>query len=131
MIPAAETEFDFDAKSGAFTPQPDFDFAPASATIDGFILTGGKLFRRGDSNQDGNVDLSDAIHSLSFLFTAAADDPTCLECVGRRRQRRRQHHGSDLSARPPLPRRTRVASPVSGLRRRRFAGRSRLPRIEL
>ena len=36
------------------------------------------LFKRGDSNADDSMDLSDAIFLLSFLF-ADGDDPACLD----------------------------------------------------
>src|SRR5690606_10995217 len=35
------------------------------------------LFRRGDSNTDGALNITDAIHILGFLFLGDAD-PTCL-----------------------------------------------------
>lgn len=36
------------------------------------------VFRRGDSNDDGAVNLTDAIHTLLFLFTGG-ETPTCLK----------------------------------------------------
>jgi hypothetical protein len=36
-------------------------------------------FRRGDSNVDGTVDLSDAVHSLGFLFLGSPSELDCLE----------------------------------------------------
>lgn len=38
---------------------------------------GGVPFRRGDSNVDGTVDLSDAVHALGFLFLGS---PSSLDC---------------------------------------------------
>lgn len=42
--------------------------------------TVGAPFIRGDSNQDGAVDLSDAVATLGFLFVGAAA-PTCLDAA--------------------------------------------------
>jgi hypothetical protein len=36
-------------------------------------------FRRGDTNDDGTVNLTDAIASLNCLFTRPADCPTCTD----------------------------------------------------
>ncbi|MBI4606304.1 MAG: putative metal-binding motif-containing protein [Planctomycetes bacterium] len=38
------------------------------------------LFRRGDSNSDGAIDLSDGIKTLNFLFTGGAS-PACLDAA--------------------------------------------------
>ncbi len=38
------------------------------------------LFRRGDSNDDGQVDLADPIHALSFLFLGS-DAPSCRDAA--------------------------------------------------
>src|SRR5262245_56552351 len=40
-------------------------------------LAAGQRFRRGDSNADGKVDVTDAIHLLGFLFLGA---PSQLPC---------------------------------------------------
>jgi hypothetical protein len=52
------------------------DFATAS--ICDLDLIQGTIFRRGDANADGRVDLSDAIFSLSYLFLGKAT-PQCLK----------------------------------------------------
>jgi hypothetical protein len=38
------------------------------------------FFRRGDSNSDGNLDIADAIFTLSYLFAEGAA-PTCLDAA--------------------------------------------------
>ncbi len=38
-------------------------------------------YRRGDSNGDGTVDISDAIDLFNFLFTGRNDPPTCLDAA--------------------------------------------------
>ena len=54
----------------------------ALVLINGFvsILPDGSLFLRGDSNQDGRVDLSDAKHTLSHLFLGS-DPPHCPDAA--------------------------------------------------
>ena len=38
----------------------------------------GPVFRRGDANDDANVDISDAVRVLSYLF-AGIEEPSCLD----------------------------------------------------
>ena len=38
------------------------------------------LFRRGDANADGAVNLSDAVYTLSYLFEGATEPP-CLKAA--------------------------------------------------
>jgi hypothetical protein len=53
------------------------DLGPAGTTGKVFHISGALPFRRGDSNTDGKVDLSDAIHVLGHLFLG---NPTRLSC---------------------------------------------------
>lgn len=49
----------------------------------GFVYeedTTGPVFRRGDTNSDGGVDLSDGVATLGFLFLGAGD-PKCLDAA--------------------------------------------------
>lgn len=50
-------------------------------TTDGLITvtgaTGGGGFRRGDTNNDGGLDVADAVFLLNFLFVPASDLPAC------------------------------------------------------
>lgn len=41
--------------------------------------SGDPEFRRGDSNADGNFDISDAVYSLAALFTPGAPSPSCAD----------------------------------------------------
>lgn len=38
-------------------------------------------FIQGDANADGSLDLSDAIHTLNWLFTGQAEEPPCLQAA--------------------------------------------------
>ena len=50
-------------------------------------------FRRGDCNDDGTVDISDASFTLNFLF-AGGDDPNCRESCN--------VNGNDLNVSDPI-----------------------------
>ena len=63
-----------DEAAGKFSPAREF--APGKV----FILRDGLPFRRGDSNVDGQVDLSDAVSTLSHLFAGGAE-PGCLDAA--------------------------------------------------
>jgi hypothetical protein len=71
--------FEVEGESGGFLPWPDMEqFAPASETVAGRItILGGGLIR-GDSNGDGDVNVSDAIATLNYLFLGGAA-PGCLD----------------------------------------------------
>lgn len=77
--PPSETPFDLDAASGGFLPPPDGRFSPAAESAAAVLLVRGELFRRGDPNQDGGADLSDAIYALGYLFTGGATPPCIAE----------------------------------------------------
>ncbi len=64
-----------EALSPAFTPR-------AGETITGFDVTlvPPEVFRRGDANADGAIDIADAIFTLSYLFAQAAP-PACLDAA--------------------------------------------------
>jgi len=48
------------------------------------IQTASQLFKRGDSNLDGTLDLSDAAHTLGYLFLGSTPPPPPFEaCVPR------------------------------------------------
>ena len=56
---------------------PDLAFAAPAREVSGAtITTGSGVFRRGDANADGNLDLSDAVGTLGFLFLGASA-PAC------------------------------------------------------
>ena len=44
------------------------------------VITGETLFRRGDSNLDGRVDLSDAVNTLGYLFSSTGN-VTCQDAA--------------------------------------------------
>ena len=52
------------------------------AVLTGALLTGGRLgandFIRGDSNEDGTINIADAIFTLSFLY-GGGPTPQCLD----------------------------------------------------
>lgn len=48
--------------------------------VDGTIRIESMVFVRGDSNGDGNVDLSDAQHTLNYLFSGA-QRPACFDAA--------------------------------------------------
>ncbi len=66
-----------------------FEFGGFAASQDdlavaylGFFAGGGTtgpLFRRGDSNNDGGFDISDAVFTLAALFTAGSPSPACAD----------------------------------------------------
>jgi hypothetical protein len=47
---------------------------------DGFCYVAGARFRRGDSNNDGSIDISDGVRTLNFLFQGGATPP-CREAA--------------------------------------------------
>jgi hypothetical protein len=55
-------------------------FSPGLEVLLQEAVSPGVSFHRGDSNDDGALDLSDAVFSLSYLFTGG-DEPTCLEAA--------------------------------------------------
>jgi hypothetical protein len=50
-------------------------------TGEGASLPCGVQFRRGDTNGDGTIDLSDAISLICLLFMGSCDLPTCLDAA--------------------------------------------------
>jgi hypothetical protein len=67
-------------ESGGFLIDNQVDLAPANETQAGTITVLGRGFLRGDTNGDGNVDLSDAVATLNFLFLGS-DDPACKDAA--------------------------------------------------
>jgi hypothetical protein len=53
---------------------------PVQFVLESYQLGGDLSFERGDSNQDGNVDLSDPIDTLGYLFLGAAA-PACRDAA--------------------------------------------------
>ena len=64
-----ETEFQSGGK--VFPPDTGLSFSPASVTPGRVRVEGG--FRRGDSNDDGSVNLSDATTTLNHLFAGGSE----------------------------------------------------------
>jgi hypothetical protein len=50
------------------------------ATSPGVVSFEARRFLRGDDNNDGQVDLTDAVHLLEWLFLGGAE-PACLEAT--------------------------------------------------
>jgi hypothetical protein len=64
--------------SGGFVSLGDHRFGPAVAVEGGHItITGAPWFLRGDCNDDGHVDISDAVCILNWLFSGGAT-PGCV-----------------------------------------------------
>jgi PKD repeat protein len=63
-------------------PSAEGSFVPLQVTIEGLGLTPcsppAPLFRRGDTNSDSKLDISDPVSTLAFLFTGGAE-PSCLD----------------------------------------------------
>jgi hypothetical protein len=57
--------------------EPGVKFEPAIARVTP-IEPRGPLFRRGDGDASGSIDLSDAVNLLNFLFLAG-EEPGCLD----------------------------------------------------
>lgn len=55
-------------------------FSVRPATSPGAVLFGGDRFLRGDSNNDGEVNMSDGIHTLDWLFRGGSI-PVCLDAA--------------------------------------------------
>ena len=54
--------------------------SPSLLATGGTVTIGGRGFRRGDANADGNLDLSDAVGTLGFLFLGASP-PGCEDAA--------------------------------------------------
>ena len=55
-----------------------FEVVPGTAP--GRVTLPGKEFQRGDSNGDGVIDMSDAVHALAWLFLGG-EEPGCVEAA--------------------------------------------------
>ena len=74
-------EFLTEANSGGNLSRYPFVFAQAASLIRGSITVDGpSLFVRGDVNADGNVDLSDAVTTLRYLFGGSLI-PACFDAA--------------------------------------------------
>jgi len=73
-----ESDFPTPAFQGALDDVRVYDRALDAGEISSIFLLA-VLFRRGDSNGDGSLDIGDAVHILAHLFGAAGKAPACME----------------------------------------------------
>ncbi|MCA8960423.1 MAG: hypothetical protein KDC38_07915 [Planctomycetes bacterium] len=70
---------DFTVRLGSWSDDAIFD--PGVSTFDNVVLIGGALtsFVRGDLNDDGSIDISDAVFGLGALFIPGSPLSTCAD----------------------------------------------------
>lgn len=70
-----------DCEPGTAAVEVCTDFG-CDVDLDGFAYAGiGNIFKRGDSNEDGTVNITDGIATLGFLFTGRGEPPGCRDAA--------------------------------------------------